>query len=57
MTMLAMIVSMVPIIAEGGAGALFRSPMAYAVIGGLITFSVTTRKKIFSGWTNVMIFF
>lgn len=42
MTTLAMIVSMVPVIAEGGAGAEFRSPMAYAVIGGLITSTLLT---------------
>lgn len=37
-----MIVSMVPVIAEGGAGAEFCSPMAYAVIGGLITSTLLT---------------
>jgi len=42
MTTLAMIFSMIPIIAEGGAGASFRSPMAYAVIGGLITSTLLT---------------
>ncbi len=42
MTTLAMIFSMVPIIAEGGAGASFRSPMGYAVIGGLITSTLLT---------------
>jgi hydrophobe/amphiphile efflux-1 (HAE1) family protein len=42
MTTLAMIVSMIPVITEGGAGASFRSPMAYAVIGGLITSTLLT---------------
>ncbi|KGP75363.1 acriflavin resistance protein [Desulfosporosinus sp. Tol-M] len=42
MTTLAMIFSMIPIIVEGGAGASFRSPMAYAVIGGLITSTLLT---------------
>jgi len=42
MTTLAMIFSMIPVIAEGGAGAEFRSPMAYAVIGGLITSTLLT---------------
>lgn len=42
MTTLAMIFSMIPVIAEGGAGASFRSPMAYAVIGGLITSTLLT---------------
>lgn len=42
MTTLAMIFSMVPIILESGAGASFRSPMAYAVIGGLITSTLLT---------------
>lgn len=42
MTTLAMIFSMIPIILEGGAGASFRSPMAYAVIGGLITSTLLT---------------
>ncbi len=42
MTTLAMIFSMVPIIAGGGAGSSFRSPMAYAVIGGLITSTLLT---------------
>lgn len=42
MTTLAMIFSMIPIIAQGGAGASFRSPMAYAVIGGLITSTLLT---------------
>jgi multidrug efflux pump subunit AcrB len=42
MTTLAMIVSMIPVIAEGGAGASFRSPMAYAIIGGLITSTLLT---------------
>ena len=37
MTTLAMIFSMIPVIAEGGAGASFRSPMAFAVIGGLVS--------------------
>jgi len=42
MTTLAMICSMIPIIVEGGAGASFRSPMAFAVIGGLITSTLLT---------------
>ncbi len=42
MTTLAMIFSMLPIILQGGAGASFRSPMAYAVIGGLITSTLLT---------------
>ncbi|MDD2234065.1 MAG: efflux RND transporter permease subunit [Desulfitobacteriaceae bacterium] len=42
MTTLAMIFSMLPIIVQGGAGASFRSPMAYAVIGGLITSTLLT---------------
>ncbi|EHQ91156.1 efflux RND transporter permease subunit [Desulfosporosinus youngiae] len=42
MTTLAMIVSMIPVITEGGAGASFRSPMAYAVIGGLISSTLLT---------------
>ncbi|MEM5817295.1 MAG: efflux RND transporter permease subunit, partial [Desulfitobacterium hafniense] len=42
MTTLAMIFSMIPVIAEGGAGASFRSPMAYAVIGGLISSTLLT---------------
>ena len=42
MTTMAMIFSMIPVIAEGGAGASFRSPMAYAVIGGLITSTLLT---------------
>jgi multidrug efflux pump subunit AcrB len=42
MTTLAMIFSMIPVIAEGGAGASFRSPMAFAVIGGLITSTLLT---------------
>lgn len=42
MTTLAMICSMIPIIVEGGAGASFRSPMAWTVIGGLISSTILT---------------
>jgi multidrug efflux pump subunit AcrB len=42
MTTIAMIASMIPIIVEGGAGASFRSPMAWTVIGGLITSTLLT---------------
>lgn len=42
MTTIAMICSMIPIILEGGAGASFRSPMAWTVIGGLITSTLLT---------------
>jgi HAE1 family hydrophobic/amphiphilic exporter-1 len=42
MTTLAMIVGMLPLAFEWGAGAEFRAPMARAVIGGLITSTLLT---------------
>jgi len=42
MTTLAMIFGMIPVAAANGAGTEIRAPMAYAVIGGLITSTLLT---------------
>jgi HAE1 family hydrophobic/amphiphilic exporter-1 len=59
MTTLAMIFGMLPTALALGAGSEFRAPMAYAVIGGLITSTLLTLVVVpvvytylddFSGW-------
>jgi hydrophobic/amphiphilic exporter-1 (mainly G- bacteria), HAE1 family len=64
MTTLAMIFGMIPTALALGAGAEFRAPMAYAVIGGLITSTLLTLVVVpvvytylddFSAWCTVFI--